>query len=303
MSDVKGIKASVQSIDVIHAEIESNLQRVRYETEEVNVEPSTKEQTILASPEKYIDKVNVKPVTASVDKNIVPENIKVNTNILGIAGTFTEDATATADDIREGKTAYVNGVKIIGTMIDKDQPIVDEYTKLNYIASTGTQYIDTGLTFSNSYFGYDIKFRLTEITQGGSILGINKSVSSLTINSSKFMLNGTNLTNADTGVHILEYDRATGIANLDGQEYSIATSLVDVGDNVNIFRRSGSATSNTKLELYYFKLYDINRVLHRDFIPVKDKEGVVCLFDKVNSEYYYNQGTGTFVAGSEVIDG
>lgn len=41
--------------------------------------------------------------------------IKANTKILDVVGTFTSDADATASDIAEGKIAYVNGEKIIGT--------------------------------------------------------------------------------------------------------------------------------------------------------------------------------------------
>lgn len=36
--------------------------------------------------------------------------------VLGITGTFTADATATASQLQEGKTAYVNGQRVIGTL-------------------------------------------------------------------------------------------------------------------------------------------------------------------------------------------
>lgn len=50
--------------------------------------------------------------------NLLPENLKAGVTCLGINGTMqpgidTSDATATADDILFGKTAYVNGVKIV----------------------------------------------------------------------------------------------------------------------------------------------------------------------------------------------
>lgn len=49
------------------------------------------------------------------DNNLIANNIKANTTILGIKGTYTSDATATASDIVSGKTAYINGAKVTGT--------------------------------------------------------------------------------------------------------------------------------------------------------------------------------------------
>lgn len=46
---------------------------------------------------------------------VVAEVIKTGENILGVVGTYTADADATALDIAAGKIAYVNGQKIIGT--------------------------------------------------------------------------------------------------------------------------------------------------------------------------------------------
>ena len=57
----------------------------------------------------------------SSNGNLLPEYIKARITLGGVTGTLedldTSDATATAEDIALGKTAYVNGVKITGTKI------------------------------------------------------------------------------------------------------------------------------------------------------------------------------------------
>jgi hypothetical protein len=52
------------------------------------------------------------------EKNIkvIPENLKVGAEAFGVQGTFTSDATATAEDIAKDKTAYVNGEKVVGIL-------------------------------------------------------------------------------------------------------------------------------------------------------------------------------------------
>lgn len=65
--------------------------------------------------------------------SLIASNIKAGITIGGVTGTLkdidTSDATATAEDILYGKTAYVNGVKITGT-----------YVKREYISKT-TSYV------------------------------------------------------------------------------------------------------------------------------------------------------------------
>lgn len=58
--------------------------------------------------------------SGSNNGNLLPEYIKKGITLGGVTGTLesldTSDATATAEDILEGKTAYVKGEKITGTM-------------------------------------------------------------------------------------------------------------------------------------------------------------------------------------------
>lgn len=51
-----------------------------------------------------------------VDANLVAANIAKNKTILGVAGTYTSDATANASRILSGYTAYINGSKVTGTI-------------------------------------------------------------------------------------------------------------------------------------------------------------------------------------------
>ena len=61
-------------------------------------------------------------------EKIIPENIRKGTKIFDVEGSFetldTSDATATGNEILEGETAYVNGVKIVGSipMITESKP-------------------------------------------------------------------------------------------------------------------------------------------------------------------------------------
>ena len=52
-------------------------------------------------------------------------------------------------------------------------------------------------------------------------------------------------------------------------------------------------------KLYSCKFYENDNMI-RNFVPCRDKDGTVCLYDKIEGKYYYNKGTGEFVAGPEV---
>lgn len=74
------------------------------------------------------------------DADLLPENIRSGVEIYGTTGTLesldTSDATATAAEIRQGYTAYVNGEKITGTIPD--------YDAHTYIPTTEDQHFEPG---------------------------------------------------------------------------------------------------------------------------------------------------------------
>ena len=54
--------------------------------------------------------------TISGDADLTAANIKAGVGIFNVTGTYTSDATAAANDILSGETAYVNGSKVTGTL-------------------------------------------------------------------------------------------------------------------------------------------------------------------------------------------
>ena len=51
------------------------------------------------------------------DADLTAVNIKTGVQIFGVTGSYTSDATASAADIVNGKTGYINGSKITGSLI------------------------------------------------------------------------------------------------------------------------------------------------------------------------------------------
>lgn len=94
--------------------------------EEIVIAPTIESQTITPSTGfNGITKIGISGVTSSIDENIIADNIKDGVTILGVTGNLTSgidtsDATATANDMAAGVTAYINNEKVTGTLEDVD---------------------------------------------------------------------------------------------------------------------------------------------------------------------------------------
>ena len=188
----------------------------------------------------------------------------------------------------------------------------DEYTKLEYIESTGTQYIDTGVT-PTQYTKIEVDFELTTTTQQTytALFGTQNADSgypgclffcgsTYTIRFGTQQLNTTSGININTNRHTAEISFNNFI--FDNVTYTgTNTFTTAIANPIYIFCRNsgGSPFSNSyaKAKIYSFKLYD-NGTLVRDFIPVlKNTTGEAGLLDKVNGVFYGNSGTGSFSFG------
>lgn len=98
-------------------------------------------------------------------EGLTPENIKAGIEIAGVTGTFTSDATAAAGEILTGKTAYVNGNKVTGTIASKGAQ--------TYTPGTSDQTIANGqYLIGNQTIKGDANLVAANIKQGVSIFGV-----------------------------------------------------------------------------------------------------------------------------------
>lgn len=174
----------------------------------------------------------------------------------------------------------------------------EKYTEVNYIQSTGTQYIDTGVQDT-----YGLIWQTTlsiDNTSGRTMMGANNG-SNFSCNNGIWQIGTKNTTVKITmeQKYNLELERTSSskILRVDNTE----TITADTGKNYNIYffalnSNGNKAAYNIFGKLYSSKIY-VNGTLIRDYIPVLDQNNKPCLFDKVEGKFYYNAGTEDFLYG------
>lgn len=227
----------------------------------------------------------------------------------------TEIADITTGNLSDKEYAEAN------TDLDEILEETPYYTQLEFIQSTGSQYINTEITakssistkiiFEASNNGSD--FQSVFGGDGGSSVSYRGLAFDIN-NQGKFSYNYYGATAVSPNSRIVRFDNKlifqnkynigviSSVENAIAQSISSNTNTFDY-NNVDLYifasSREGNAICHSNLKLYSCKIWD-NEELVRDFIPAKNENGVVCLYDKVNKEFYYNQGTGDFIGGDEV---
>ena len=187
-----------------------------------------------------------------------------------------------------------------------------EFDRLNYIESTGTQYIDTGVVPNgNSGFYADFCIENTiNASDTGYVFGSRE-----TWQSKRFQLNtypsfSGGQFGYDSNINYnpeITVGQRVSVSLFDGVLTSGKGNITTI-DKQN-FEGAGIITlfccSNVgvptgeyaRMKLYCIKFYNEN-VLVRDFVPVRSVwTGEVGLLDKVSGRFFGNSGTGSFVAG------
>ena len=177
-------------------------------------------------------------------------------------------------------------------------------TSIEYIQSSGTQYIDTGLkptqnysitikcqstgTESNTYAGCDTNWQNTGFFVGVNVFEFGNAST-------------TSIQNYGGNPIVLTLDKTGGYKDGVKTWNNASTATFQTVSNLTLFalNRNGTIREYLTGKIYYCKIYD-NNTLVRDFIPIKTTTNIYGLWDKINKVFYKNAGTGTFTGGPAV---
>lgn len=182
------------------------------------------------------------------------------------------------------------------------------YTQLEYIESTGGQYINTGFVPNqNTRAVLDIESdeAIPECHVFGSRSGLNSGAFCIIVDAQ--LRWGTNYgTSRVTTSSAPRYGRIL----IDKNKATTAIGTVTLQNTAQTFsagfpmylfaiNTAGSTTTFASVKLHSAQIYD-NGTLVRDFVPVRrSSDSVVGLFDTVGQRLYTNAGSGSFTAGPD----
>lgn len=179
--------------------------------------------------------------------------------------------------------------------------------ELEYIESTGTQYIDTGIKASKN-LKVEADIDVSVVSGWVMILGDYTSGSYFSWwrqNTTMHAYYGSNnKTLAElTGKRKYISNNTNNIWSIDTSKITVTPNSSDFskdGNNLYLFSvNNGSNYNKASMKLYSCKIYD-NGTLVRDFIPAKRISDSKCgLWDKVNFKFYTDENGGNFTAGTE----
>ena len=178
----------------------------------------------------------------------------------------------------------------------------DEYQEVEYIESTGTQYIDTRIKLKDDLYSAELGFQSTRKMQRNWILAV-------------WYKGGWQC--AQTNERFVDENGFRYSQNNDLMAYTVAISDKNTVKDIPITVRLFGQLDEFGVEkfgyykLFYCKIFYANNYL-RNYVPcystttVTNVDGVQVpantkgLYDLVEGKFYTNQGTGEFIAGLDV---
>lgn len=220
---------------------------------------------------------------------------------LSIERTVKQEGRRQPIGLKDGGIFRINGGGRFGVLKGNNT-----YTELEYLESTGTQYINTRFVPNQDTIIIGkiecIVSNSTNWAFGSRYSSANRAYG-FAGSSGRYY---SSVYGADTGYIDNSFNKTTPFLLYKNKNKTYIDDIEAVVSNYTTFTSpvemllfacaTRGTITNGKVKIYSLKIYD-NEQISRDFIPVLDKEGVACMYDKVSGEFFYNQGTGDFIVG------
>lgn len=188
----------------------------------------------------------------------------------------------------------------------KQEGLPEGYTQVNYLESTGTQYIDTEISAARD-LGVKINFVPKSSGQAfGAITSLRKGYYGV-----EFSPNRGIVAYWGDGIYIgkpwqaeatYEIDfnyQNSGIAIFNDATLALPSNREITENTVHLFKLNEGDTPYTQYisgRAYRMRMTkELEPVL--DFIPALDPNGIPCMYDVIRKKTFYNAGTGDFLWG------
>ena len=278
--------------------------------------------------DKYSDEEELEQIKLAVAAAMLKGNGFLDTENLNSELHERIDGTENAEKI--GNNYYYNGFVISedGNVEKYDKLLPKEYQQVEYIESSGEQYIDTGVIqsdYTNNLKGY-ADFQFTKLDDISTVGGCRKSSIScyffmFLADSSKFQSNigkgnflEITIANSDFDRHVFEFDSHLCTCKYDNNtsfDYFNSNASVPYSIYLFAYNDNNDRLRKSSVKIYRFSLSTKDDIYIRNLIPcyttttVTDVDrtecsaGTVGLYDTVTGQFYTNKETGTFGYGME----
>ena len=184
------------------------------------------------------------------------------------------------------------------------------YTELLYIESTGTQWIDTGITPTQDYTLYTKAAFLG--SSGTNVLGTRNSSNDTTNRFGIISFGASSLFGAFYGANSVtgkavdqnphEFSIGPDGFTMDEETVSVQQTNFSCSYPIILFGFNNGANGivGSEEKVYSCKIYSDGQLV-RDFIPCIDPDGIIGLYDKETAIFYQNSGSGIFLKGPEIV--
>ncbi len=181
------------------------------------------------------------------------------------------------------------------------------YQHMEYIQSSGTQYIDTGFVV-NQGDSYAVEYILSADARSNGWTGANAYLQ-LRISSQGYSLwnSGNDFAKNASDVVKVVYENKTESLYINGEHRQSRSWASYNTPNVKLLLLKLGYPTSTNLNGVYVKLYAA-KVWHdgelvRNYIPVRDvTSNTVGMLDTISHKFYPNAGTGQFTASASSAD-